>query len=147
MKKKILSFILSMIWGQRKRNMGKISFWIITALALFGTLMLVIITHELVHKFDFKPILEKNSKEEICVLNLPTSFKDLKNASVGYYKFYSDDNKKEEYEKIEKHAELRAYFISLIIWVIFGFALIAFFRERLEIEDRLKSFGINPNEI
>jgi small-conductance mechanosensitive channel len=98
-----------------------IAFSILVLFSVIGMIISGIIVHEYSHYWDYNGEV---SNEQICGLNLPkpgNSF-SLSN-SLGYYSFTYNENDKEKIEEIEKTTEIKAYFVSFLVFLIFDVCL------------------------
>lgn len=94
-----------------------IALGIVISFALFGVFVFGTLLHELSHYEDFKAIA---SNSEICALAIPTdlSYNTISNLDAGYYKFSVSNKDGQEYSKISKYTEIKAYSIDAAIGVI-----------------------------
>jgi hypothetical protein len=103
----------------------KIAIFFVIIFAFIGGIGLTIIVHEYVHFADFREL--NVTDEQLCGLNLPLNW-DWKNLTydikqpIGYYSFRVNKTSpdiKIKYETINKDTEIKAYAISLIVFVFF----------------------------
>jgi hypothetical protein len=111
----------------------KIAKYIVYGLACFGILMLMIISHELVHKWDFRNVAENATA---CVFILPT---EGLHSSAGTYSFMINPEKSGETARINEFTEIHAYAVTVIVLFLFGTILIYDFykRQYQEIESEM----------
>lgn len=93
--------------------------------SFFGMVIGGNLLHELSHKYDFRKIAYDDT---ICLL-------EFGGDEIASYRFYVDDYT--EFDRIEKHTELRAYSISGVYYLIYliCFVMVCFYVIRLEKED------------
>lgn len=102
-----------------------IAFVLLLVFSLVGVAMLATIFHELSHKEDFKDIATDG---EVCVLTYPIlSF----NGKAGYYKFNISGEDREEYQRISKYTEFKAYAIDAGVWIAWAACLYFILDRRL----------------
>lgn len=96
-------------------KLHNIAFGIIILFSVVGFLTIGLTAHELFHYYDFKNV---SANGNICLFNFPVknvSLNSFLNSPLGYYKFdaIADDS------KIMKYTEIKAYGISLLIFIVF----------------------------
>lgn len=103
---------------------------IIFIFSLFGLVIFTSTIHELSHKQDLKEIAEDDS---ICILNWPlnASIKSFYNAPIGYYKHYVNSTNLDEYDKIKKYTEFKAYTTTIIIIITYFVCLFFILNNKL----------------
>lgn len=100
--------------------MGKIfviSFIALSLFAFIGALLVGTVLHEYSHMQDFN---EHATKQEVCMLNLPTeiNWKSLWNLNAYYGMEYSIDDE-QEIQRIDKYTESKAYIVTSVVMLIF----------------------------
>jgi len=91
---------------------------------LTGVLFTILVIHELSHKVDYKNSVEPES--ELCILTSKEGIKQLK--AAAYYSFVPI----KDIAQIKKYTEIKAYFVSLVIIVLFIFSWFIYLNSKLE---------------
>lgn len=105
---------------------AKFSVLILLMSSLIGIIFLQTLFHELSHRDDFKDIAKGRG---ICLLNYPSNLtiKTFWNDAFAYYSFSVNKTYREEYERIEKYTEWKAYSVLFLIYLVWLFSLILCF--------------------
>lgn len=85
---------------------------IVTFFAIIGITFLSIFLHEITHVIDFAPTNYSNGR--LCAIQI----ENITYNPSGYFKFYVPKEKEQVFDRIDKYAEVKAYFVTFIIMVI-----------------------------
>ncbi|MEK6880893.1 MAG: hypothetical protein AABY22_14835 [Nanoarchaeota archaeon] len=94
-----------------------IAFFVIVAFSIFGLFILSNLIHELSHKQDYRDFVRDDN---ICLLVLPKKFSLLSSAALYSYTLKDlNSTEREEYQKINRVTEFKAYLLDIILAIIF----------------------------
>jgi hypothetical protein len=96
------------------KSMLKISFVVLFLFSLFGLIIFTNLIHESSHKQDFKEVKNNLYPDSICLL-------EIGDDAIASYNFYTKNNSKEEFERISKYTEIKAYGLSISISILYLF--------------------------
>jgi hypothetical protein len=95
-------------------------------MALIGTTLSSIYVHEYMHMKDFEKVSVVD--ETLCIFSVPTNltWSGFLNGNAGYYNFHFNEKDKPMIEKINKYTEIKAYFMSTVIFIVMGGVILTY---------------------
>ena len=122
------------------------AFAIVIFFSILGVSFFSIILHELSHYQDMHEII---LQDDICILNMPTTFDAVLTSAAGYYSYnynYSNLTIRDKVDDTGVWTESKAYTISFLIMALFTVLMIVIVKRRVENNMKAKELDLLNNQ-